>query len=118
MKRYHRKIYFPHLKEIETFTENLNQSEFSYSKHCLDNIKYRLIDIEKTLYFIKYLKLNSESAFEYYKGDIIEKVCYRVEFNNMALILVISKDKKIITLYINSQNDNHETLKENLYART
>jgi len=117
MKRYHRKIYFPHLKEIETFTENLNQSEFSYTKHCLDNIKHRLIDLKNVLQFIKYLKLKSEWIFEYYRTDNIEKVCYRIPYNNMALILVISKDKKIITIYVNSQNDNHETLRTFIYEK-
>lgn len=116
MKRYHKKVYFPDIKEIALFTENLNNAEWQYSKHCLENLKYRFIDIENLLYFIKYLKLNSEWAFEYYKSDNIEKVCYRIPYNGIDLILVIAKNKIIITIYINSKNDNHNTLKRKLYS--
>ena len=119
MKRYHKKVYFPHEKELILFNNNLNNISFKYSKHCLENLKYRLIDIEKALIFISKLELDYNNIFEYYILDNqIIKVCYRIKYNDeLDLILVLSNEKNIITIYINSSIDKHETLNKNLYCQ-
>jgi len=121
MLRYHKEVYFTEELKSKTinFTENLNLLNWSYSKHCLDNIKYRLADLENALIFIKGIRLYPENVFEVYQdfsnGKII-KACYRIKFNSLQdLILVISEEKIIITIYINSRNDKHYSLKKELY---
>ena len=121
MLRYHKKVYFndDDLEILKSFTMDLNELSWSYTKHCLDNLKYRTIDLEQVLLFIRDLVLNFRDIFEFYKDDIIKKivkVCYRVSFNKeIDLILVIGENKQIITIYTNSSDDEHITLKKELY---
>lgn len=118
MNRYHKTIYFPNIENLKTFNDNINAKTWQYSKHCLENIKYRFLDIEKLLIFIKNLTLKTDNIFEYYLIDNeIDKACYRIKYQkNIDIILVISSEKNLITIYINQENDNHETLKKNLYC--
>ena len=120
MKRYHKKVYFPITaeKDLQLFTNKLNSLSWQYSNHSLDNIKYRIIDIEKLLLYIRDLNLNYKDIFEYYIDTDILKACYRINYNkDIDIILVINENKKIVTIYLNSAEDNHYTLKENLYSR-
>ena len=119
MKRYHKKIYFPDTDKLKAFNDSLNLKAWQYSQHCLDNIRYRSIDVEKVLTFIYQLKLYEDNIFEYYKdNETIIKLCYRIKYNkNIDLILVVNADRKIITIYYNSNDDEHFTLKENLYTK-
>jgi len=117
MNRYHIKIGFKHNQVLQSLTEQLNGLKWQYTEHCLDHIKYRVLDIEGLLLFIKDVELNYNQIFEYYEdNDIIEKICYRISYNKFQdIILVISKEKRIITIYINSKEDNHITLHKELY---
>ena len=118
MLRFHKKIYFPDIEKLKNVNNNLNMRKWQYSKHALENLKYRSIDIKKALNFIKNVELDYLNIFEYYKLDgSIEKVCYRIEYNQLLdIILVVNKYKKIITVYMNSKDDKHFTLKSNLYC--
>ena len=119
LKRYHKKIYFPDIDKLELFNIQVNVKKWLYSQHCLENIRHRSIDVKKVLEFISKLELKEDNIFEYYKkNDTIIKVCYRIEYNkNMDIILVVNNNKKIITIYYNSSEDKHYTLKENLYIK-
>ena len=118
MQRYHKKIYFPDKEKLVNFTNKLNLLNWQYSKHCLKNLKYRVINMQSLLKYIKTLKLNYDDVFEYYKeNNKIIKACYRISWNEFDFILVLSENKNIITIYINAKNDSHETLKENIYCR-
>jgi hypothetical protein len=119
--RYHKKVFFPEGADaqLKTFTDTLNTKAFTYSAHCLDNIKYRTIDIESLLRYIKGIKLNNINIFEFYtddKGNII-KACFRLDYSLFDVILVISKEKNIITIYTNNKEDKHSTLNEALYMK-
>lgn len=119
LERYHIKTGFKqeHIDLLKTFTNKLNALNFSYSRHCLDNLKYRVINLEQLLMFIKNQELNFNGIFEYYaEGDYINKVCYRLKYTkNIDIILVLSDIKTIITIYLNSVDDEHVTLKKELY---
>lgn len=120
-ERYHIKTGFKqeHIELLKTLTNKLNELDFTYSKHCLDNLKYRVINLEQLLIFIKNQELNYDSIFEYYvESNYINKVCYRLKYTkNMDIILVLSDIKSIITIYLNTSNDEHVTLKKELYNR-
>jgi hypothetical protein len=121
--RYHKKVYTKpqDLEKLKTLTNTLNGMRWTHSEHCLDNVKYRIIDIEAILRFIKGIILEPEQIFEYYLDDKSrepEKICYRINYNgDIDLILVVSKAKNLITIYINSKDDGHETLKKELYCK-
>lgn len=120
--RYHKKIYFPqdHQEQLICFTYKLNALNWQYTKHCLDNLKLRALDLQQLLYWIKNdLQLDCNDIFEYYTDnkDNIIKVCYRISYNkDIDVILVIGEYKQIITIYYNSTDDIHITLKKELYS--
>ena len=122
MNRYHIKLGFEaeHISQLKELTEQLNLKNWLYSEHCLDNLKYRAIDLRGILLFIKGIKLDYSQVFEYYAEELkVIKLCYRITYNNLQdIILIITPDKKIITIYINSANDLHDTLKKELYNIT
>lgn len=123
MLRYHKSIYFSvdDIKKLQAFTNRLNGLSWAYTVHCIDNLKYRAIDIEALLRYVKGLILETQTVFEFYIDDIskdIIKACYRVSWQgNSDIILVIGESKQIITIYLNSTEDNHTTLKKELYQR-
>lgn len=120
MLRYHKGVYFPEedKENLINFTNKLNTLTWGYSSHSLDNLKHRVIDTASLLNFIKVLTLSYDQIFEYYKTNLgaILKACYRIEYKNYDFILVLSADKNIVTIYVNSKNDKHETLNKSLYT--
>lgn len=118
MLRFHKKIYFPDIEKLKNVNNKLNVLNWQYSKHAIENLKYRSIDIREVLNFIRNIELHYIDIFEYYKLDeSIEKICYRIEYNKFTdIILVVNKYKKIITIYMNSKEDKHFTLKKYLYC--
>jgi hypothetical protein len=120
MLRYHKKVFIDPLllPRLKAFTASLNASDWGYSSHALENVKDRAIDLEALLRFIKGIILEPDTIFEFYIDDItkdIIKACYRVEWANMDIILVLGQDKKIITIYLNGKGDEHFTLNKDLY---
>jgi len=121
MLRYHKKVYInsKDLDRLKAFTERLNALNWAYTGHCLDHIKSRAIDIEGLLLFIKDIKLCSEQIFEFYLDEQtrdIVKVCYRISWlKDLDIIIVIGEDKQIITIYLNSKEDEHFTLRKEQY---
>lgn len=123
MQRYHKKVYFPEsdTDNLNTIVDRFNSIEgFGFTDHCLENLKYRAVDSLAVLTFIRdEVYFSVDQVFEYYTLDgVINKVCFRLPYNNgIDLILILSKEKAIITIYINSADDKHETLNESLYQR-
>lgn len=122
MLRYHKDVHFPDrdIDKLELFTSRINSIKaFTFSKHCLNNIIHRILDVEQILQLIKGLTFNSKNIFEYYKEKgYIEKVCYRVNYNKYQdIIIVMNKFKKIITIYVNGKEDTHRNLDKTLYVK-
>lgn len=120
MNRYHRAVYTEakHWESLAALTRRLNSLDWRYTEHCLEHIKSRAVDLEGLLRYIKGLILDPATVFEYYlddKGELI-KICYRINWlKNLDIILVVGQEKQIITTYLNSAEDNHITLKRELY---
>jgi len=120
--RYHKKVFYPANSEqsLKEYTDRLNKLDWRISIHSLENIKHRAIDLRGILEAIKGLILEPEQVFEYYiedKSSEIIKACYRINLNNgIDIILVLSNIKNVITIYLNSSNDVHYTLKKELYC--
>lgn len=121
MKRYHKAVNFPETdkNKLQLLNDKLNSLSWSYTSHCLDNLKYRVINIKELLIYINSLTLTIDNIFEYYiNNDDIIKVCYRIQYTkDIDIILVVNQDKKIITIYLNNTTDNHVTLKRYMYTK-
>lgn len=123
MLRYHKQVFFDKRdsQSLKVFTDRLNGLSWRYSSHSIDSIKDRAIDLEGLLLFIKDVDLKSDQIFEYYideQSRSIEKVCYRINWlKDIDIILCLDKDKKIISIWLNSISDTHENLNESLYAK-
>jgi hypothetical protein len=123
MVRYHKQVFFDErdIQSLKTFTNRLKGLNWRYSSHSIDNLRYRAIDLEGLLLFIKDIELKAEQIFEYYideQSRSIEKACYRINWlKDIDIILCLDKDKKIISIWINSVSDTHINLNESLYVR-
>lgn len=119
--RYHKDVFFPEnaKKSLEAFTASINNKTWKPSKHCLDNIQRRVLNLEAVLSYISGLRLEASNIFEYYttQSEDIEKACFRIEYGVYDIILVVSDDKELITIYLNNKEDNHDTLKHSLYTK-
>jgi hypothetical protein len=120
MRRYNKAVYTEpgHWQRLGEFTERLNSLNWRYTEHCLKNIKSRAVDIEDLLLFIKGLRLEAGRIFEYYLDERAEpiKICYRIPYKTgLDIILIVGEAKQIITIYLNSSEDLHYTLRKELY---
>lgn len=124
MKRYHIDINFPseHTEKLKSFVKKINSQSFKYSKHCIDRLYQNLLSSEKvskSLSFLKNLSFEYEHIFEYYiEGGEIVKACFRLSYSSYNdIIIVLSQDKVIITVYLNDVKDEHITLNRELYVK-
>lgn len=121
MKRYHVRICRPEGagQRLKVLTSRLNNKSWRFSSHCLENLKYRIVNIENLLAYIKTLKLRAVWCFEHYEDEEgnITKAVYRFNWQGQAIILCINKDKRIISIWANSMEDNHETLRPEQYIK-
>jgi hypothetical protein len=121
MLRYHKQVYFnpQDIESLKAFTNRLNGLIWRYSSHSIDNLRHRAIDLEGLLIFIKDIELKAGDIFEFYADENnqeIIKVCYRINWQkDLDIILVLSQEKNIITVYINSKTDEHFTLRKEAY---
>lgn len=119
MKRYHKKIYFPrkHHRGLFELCNSMKSMPWKYSKHALDNIKNRSLFVEDVLKFIKDLSLSHTHIFEYYtEKDIITKMCFRYTYDKETdIIIVVSNEKRLVTVYYNAKDDEHYTLNKTIY---
>lgn len=123
LRRFHKKVYFPKdaIEKLGAFSGKLNKRTWRYTKHSLESIKNRAVDMTAILQWIKArVKLKVEDVFEYADDgkDFIFKACYRVNYNSdLDIILVVGSDKQIITIYYNFTKDKHTTLNEKIYCK-
>lgn len=118
MQRYHKDLYFPHKQEVTFLCLRLNKLSWGYTNHSFERIKERG-NIEAIGYCLRDCRLNEGQIFEYYIGyeGKIEKAVFRIEFDRTKdLIIVLNKDKVIITVYLNNKIDNHSTLDPKKYC--
>jgi hypothetical protein len=113
IKRYHREVYFPpDIRDgLFKFTKTLNYKEWKYTEHGLDRLsdEPRSKQIKRLL---NSLWLDPEFIFEIYLGKSgIRKACFRLPFDEKEdLIIVVTNNKELVTLYFNDVDDIHSTL--------
>jgi len=120
IKKYHKNIYFEHEKELQDLIKKLNNyNKISISYHA----KQRISDkIPKNKWYLLHNilieKINFNDIIEYtIINNIIDKILIRKNFNKTQdILLSISNNKKIITIYLNNSIDSHFTLNKNNYV--
>lgn len=123
MRRYHKEVYtkIEHWQKLREVTEKLNLLNWKFTGHCLDNVKFRGLNLAGLLEYIKGIKLEAGAIFEYYLDEETSeliKICYRLPYiTGQDLTLVIGNNKQIITLWVNDRADLHYTLNKGLYSQ-
>lgn len=113
VKRYHKSVFFPPGIENDLFffTRKLNYRIWEFTDHALDRLSDEPREgvIKK---FLDALWLDSDWIFEVYLDkDHIKKVCYRCSFSeDEDLILVVTDEKGLVTLYFNDVGDLHNSM--------
>ena len=117
MQRYHKDLFFPDIDKLNILIERLNRKRWGYTGHSFEKIKERA-SYQSVICFIRDLRLKADDVFEYYKyGDIIEKICLRIEYSREAdIILVVNQYKGIVTVYFNNKSDRHISLNPKHYC--
>lgn len=120
MFRYNKQVFFPkdNQGKLEAVNEALNQKDYIFTKHFFEQVKTRFSDINFLGQYLKALKLQAVNIFEYYiDGGQVVKVCYRLQYTReQDIILVFSKDKALISIFLNAVNDNHKTIDKKAFS--
>lgn len=129
MQRYHREIFFPDWSEdaLKNFTDKIsNSSSIVFSIHALEKVVDASFQYGKQLfkYLLKSVRRSSmepDSVFEFYavRGEI-KRACFRFSYDvfSVDLVLVISSDSTVVTVYTINKGDLHDTLNTKLYERS
>lgn len=128
LNRYHRDIYFPnwHEKALTKFIENIvANGSITFSIHALEKYTEYCYNYGRNLFkhlvkSVKKSSLDISNIFEFYaKEDYVQKACFRYTFGEFPvdLILVISADGVVITMYDTKKGDSHTTMDRKLYEK-
>lgn len=126
--RFHKDIYYPLWAEtsLNSFLDELRKRKtLTFSVHSVVKIIGYSFDYGKQMlkYLLKSINVHSLSAgevFEFYSfGEKVSKACFRVSFDEFPvdLVLVISTDGTVITVFTTNKHDNHDSLNVELYEK-
>ena len=115
MNRYHKQIGFrpQDQEQIKALCAGFNSKKgFVKTVHGLDRLQEKFNFIEVLQFLNGKVTFDYNDVFEYYQeNDRVTKVVFRIDFNSQQdIILVLSRDKGIVTAYLNNKNDSHKTL--------
>ena len=125
-KRYHKEVGFDkeHQQDLIDLIHKFNKvKRYGRTIHAFHRLNERF-DYNNILnYIANKVEFHYGQVFEYCVNDVsnlISKICFKIEYRTSPykthdLILVLTRQKDIVTLYINSSEDNHSTLKRELY---
>lgn len=128
IKRYHRDIMFPEWtgESLEDYLSEIAQSGYiTFSSHAVQNIVEYTDEFGKNLlrFVLRSIKrnaLNPGNVFEFYASDTrIKKACFRCYSDSLPVdvVLVISRDATVITVFVANKGDFHATLDHTLYEQ-
>ena len=129
MKRYHKNILFPEWvnSSFERFRTTIyNSGPLSFSSHSLNKIIGYVGDYGKIVFMdsinniLKSGAVTEKLMFEFYANDRdIVKGVFRYILPGLPidLVMVISVNCTIVTVYIVNKDDSHLDLRKDLYVR-
>lgn len=118
MIKYHKSIGFKDSDVIQckALLDRLNQRQVKFSCHALQELSQEkeAVTIGQK---IKDYTLSFSDVFEIaIDNDRIEKIGFRIGFNEKDIVFILSRDKLLITSWLNGRNDKHFTLNKSFYA--
>ena len=119
LKKYHKEIGFLpcHVGEAKGLIASLKYRNLSFSVHALQELGKEIEAVKIGQVLVNY-ELNFNDCFEIATfQNRIEKLCFRIKSNEFDIIAVFSREKTLITAWINSCADNHATLDTSAYLR-
>lgn len=119
MLKYHKQIGFKdcHVKEALRLIEVLQLKRIRFSSHSLTELSAEA-EAVRIGQFVKDYKLSFDNVFEIaVDNGRIEKLGFRLNFNENDIIFILSREKSIITIWTNKKTDCHKTLKTGLYCK-
>ena len=120
MQKYHKQIGFEacHVKQAEALLLALQDVRLSFTSHALMELarERQAEAIGKAL--VNY-RLNFSDVFELaIDNGIILKIGFTIDFTaENDIVIILSREKSIITTWVNHSQDNHATLKTSVYSR-
>lgn len=89
-----------------------------WSLHAKDKLEFRT-DLDRIESMVSICEFDSRNVFEFYRDTRgISKVCYRYPYSlKEDIILVVSRELLIVTLYFNKRNENPSTLPKTISRR-
>ena len=127
-KRFHREVYFPPWAEesVQEFIQAIDkQGYITFSLHSVKKVVqytksygtefFRHVEIA-----LRRGRLSSGEVFELYSNDkSIRKACFRFSFEGFPvdIVVVLSKEGTVVTIYITDKEDNHSSLDSSLYEK-
>lgn len=125
--RYHKEVGFDrqHQQDLIDLIHKFNEvKRYGRTKHAFHRLNERFDYVDILNYLANKVEFHYGQVFEYYvkeESNLISKICFKIEYRTSPyavqdLILVLTRAKDIVTLYINSTGDNHSTLKRELYT--
>ena len=119
MNKYHKEIGFLpcHIGEAKGLIASLKYRKLSFSFHALQELG-KEIEAVKIGVFLKDYSLNFCDVFEIaVDNGRIEKLGFRIKSGEFDIIAIISREKSLITVFINQASDNHKTLNPLNYCK-
>lgn len=95
----------------------------TFSAHALKRVvecvqEHGMVMLRFLLKCVKRNSLNISEVFEFYSVEqTVKKACFRCSAEELPvdLVLVISQDATVITVFVVNRGDNHDTLDRDLY---
>lgn len=119
MQKYHKDIGFLpcHVSDIKGLIADLKWRKLSFSNHALQELGQEG-EAVKIGQFLRDYDLNFNDVFELaYNAGRLERVGFRVNLGKRDIIFILSREKRIITLWTNKKEDKHFTLNHANYCK-
>lgn len=119
MNKYHKEIGFLpcHVSDAKGLIADLKWRKIAFSSHALQELGQELEAVKIGRFLLDY-DLKFEDIFELaYNAEKLEKLGFRVNLGEKDVIFILSREKRIITLWTNNKEDKHYTLNHANYCK-
>ena len=116
--KYHKVLGIPENVKIKAkdFTRQLSAFKMGFSSHALEALQDES-EKEAIREAIFNYRASYADVFEVVEYGHIEKLGFRIPFNDRDIIFIVNSWGKIVTIWTNSKNDLHNTLNAANYAK-
>jgi len=116
MAKYHKSIGIPeNIKaKAKDFIRQLSSYKMPLSNHAFEALQEEGQQ-ESIRQALEGYRPSYSEVFEIVEYGHIEKIGFRIPFNNRDIVFIVNSCGKIVTIWTNDRNDNHVTLNAKNY---